>query len=64
MSAYRDGERTIVLIPARFTAAEERQWVTTMVRRLETGEARRRPDDARAALDRAGVTSLRERFRP
>ena len=47
MSAYRDGERTIVLIPARFTAAEERQWVTTMVRRLETGEARRRPDDAR-----------------
>ena len=42
MSAYRDGERTIVLIPARFSAAEERQWVTTMVRRLETGEARPR----------------------
>ncbi|MEO9134256.1 MAG: metal-dependent hydrolase, partial [Jatrophihabitantaceae bacterium] len=27
VSAYRDGERIVVLIPARFTRAEEAQWV-------------------------------------
>ena len=46
VSAYREGGRTIVLIPARFTKAEERQWVATMVERLERGDRRRRPSDA------------------
>ncbi len=46
VSAYRDGERIIVLIPARMTAAQERQWVATMVERLERQELRRRPTDA------------------
>jgi len=46
VSAYREGGRTIVLIPARFTKAEERQWVATMVERLERGDKRRRPSDA------------------
>ena len=46
VSAYRDGGRTIVLIPARFTAAEEQQWVATMVERLNRGDRRRRPSDA------------------
>lgn len=45
VSAYRDGGQTIVLIPARFTAAEERHWVQVMLRRLEAGESRRRPTD-------------------
>ena len=27
VSAYRDGDRTVVLIPARMTRAEERDWV-------------------------------------
>jgi predicted metal-dependent hydrolase len=46
VSAYRQNGRTIVLIPARFTKAEERQWVATMVARLEKGDQRRRPSDA------------------
>lgn len=45
VSAYREGERTVVLIPARFTRAEERHWVDTMLGRLAAGERRRRPDD-------------------
>jgi predicted metal-dependent hydrolase len=46
VSAYREGGRTIVLIPDRFTKAEERQWVATMVERLAKGDQRRRPSDA------------------
>ena len=46
VSAYREGGRTIVLIPARFTKAEEREWVATMVERLDRGDRRRRPSDA------------------
>ena len=45
MSAYRDGDRTVVLLPARFTAAQEAEWVATMVARLEAKERRRRPAD-------------------
>ncbi|HEX5523655.1 MAG TPA: M48 family metallopeptidase [Pedococcus sp.] len=45
VSAYREGARTIVLIPARFTKAEERQWVTTMLDRLAAGDRRRSPSD-------------------
>jgi predicted metal-dependent hydrolase len=46
VAAYREGERTIVLVPARFTRAEEREWVATMLERLAAQEARRRPTDA------------------
>jgi predicted metal-dependent hydrolase len=46
VSAYREGDRTIVLIPARFTKAEEQQWVATMVERLARGDRKRRPSDA------------------
>ena len=53
VSAYREGGRTIVLIPARFSADEERTWVDAMMRRLAAGDKRRRPSDeqllARAA---------------
>ncbi len=52
VSAYRDGGRTVVLIPARFSASEEAQWVRTMLARLARGDARRRPSDAELA-DRA-----------
>lgn len=45
MSAYRDGARTVVLIPASFTAAEEAQWVERMLARLRAGDRRREPDD-------------------
>lgn len=53
VTAYRDGDRTIVLIPARFTRAQEREWVERMVARLSAQDRRRRPGDddlmARAA---------------
>jgi len=45
VSAYREGERTIVLLPARMSAAEEQQWVTTMLERLEAQERRSKPSD-------------------
>ena len=41
MSAYRDGDVTVVLIPARFSKAEERRWVAEMVARLQARDARR-----------------------
>jgi predicted metal-dependent hydrolase len=44
VSAYRKDGTVIVLIPARFTKAEEAEWVDTMVARLE-GKQRRRPSD-------------------
>jgi len=46
VSAYREDGRTVVLIPARFTKAEERQWVATMLDRLAAGDRRRSPSDA------------------
>jgi predicted metal-dependent hydrolase len=38
VSAYRDGARIIVLMPARFTRAEEQKWVREMVGRITTRE--------------------------
>ena len=38
VSAYREDERIVVLLPASFTAAEESEWVATMVRRIEKSE--------------------------
>ena len=46
VSAYRDGERTVVLIPARMSRAEEREWVGVMLERLARQDARLRPSDA------------------
>lgn len=40
VSAYRDGERVVVLIPDRFSRAEESEWVERMLARLA---ARRGP---------------------
>jgi predicted metal-dependent hydrolase len=38
VSAYRDGARIIVLMPARFTRAEEQKWVREMVGRITSRE--------------------------
>jgi predicted metal-dependent hydrolase len=46
VAAYREDEKVVVLIPARMTRAEEREWVRTMLARLERQEKRRRPSDA------------------
>ena len=58
VSAYREGGRTIVLIPARFSADEERTWVDAMMRKLAAGDKRRRPSDQQL-LERAADLSGR-----
>jgi predicted metal-dependent hydrolase len=40
VSAYREGDRTVVLIPARMSAAEEQRWVTVMLDKLAAQESR------------------------
>ncbi|GAA4680331.1 metal-dependent hydrolase [Phytohabitans rumicis] len=46
MSAYRDGERVVVLIPDQFSRAEETEWVDKMLARLAAREERlSRSDD-------------------
>jgi predicted metal-dependent hydrolase len=46
VSAYRDGERVVVLIPAQFSRAEEREWVDRMLERLAVREQRARRTDS------------------
>ncbi len=58
VSAYREGERTIVLLPARMSRAEEARWVAEMVARLEAQDRRARPSDD-ALLVRADRLSQR-----
>jgi predicted metal-dependent hydrolase len=58
VSAYRDGERTVVLLPARMTRAEEERWVATMLAQLEKREAKARPSDDEL-MARAQALSLR-----
>jgi predicted metal-dependent hydrolase len=50
VSAYREGERTIVLLPARMSKAEEKRWVALMLERLEAQERKRRPSDSDLAV--------------
>ena len=45
VSAYRDGDRTVVLVPARLSAADEMRWVDAMVERLAKQDAKRKPSD-------------------
>lgn len=58
VTAYRDGDRTVVMIPARFTPAQEREWVDRMMARLTAQDRRRRPPDA-ALMIRAADLSRR-----
>jgi len=61
VSAYRDGERVVVLIPDRFSRAEETEWVERMLARLAAREERiRRTDDELLARSRR----LIERYLP
>ena len=59
VAAYREDDKVVVLLPARFTRAEEREWVATMLARLERSERRRRPNDS-ALAQRA--TELSDRY--
>jgi len=46
VSAYRDGDKVVVMVPSRLSKAEEEQWVATILERLRERERRRRPTDA------------------
>lgn len=59
VSAYRDGDRTVVLLPARLPRAEEERLVADMLARLARQEVRKRPSDA-GLLARA--TRLSQRY--
>lgn len=59
VSAYREGDRIVVLIPATLSAAEEEHWVETMVARLERAERRRHPTDEELL---ARARSLSDRY--
>jgi predicted metal-dependent hydrolase len=45
VSAYRDGDRIVVLVPASLSQKEEDEWVRSMVARLEKQERRLKPSD-------------------
>lgn len=45
VSAYREGDRIIVMIPASLSRKEEADWIETMLARLERAERRRKPSD-------------------
>src|SRR3954449_7682195 len=57
VAAYREDDKEVVLVPARFTRAEEREWVATMLARLERSERRRRPSDAGLARRAADLSA-------
>lgn len=42
VSAYREGDTVVVLLPARMTKGEEKHWVAEMLSRLQRSETRRR----------------------
>lgn len=58
VSAYRDGDRTVVILPARLSSAEEQRWVAEMLGRLEARERRRAPGDPELTV-RAGRLAAR-----
>jgi predicted metal-dependent hydrolase len=58
VSAYRDGGRIVVLIPSRFSKAEEARWVAEMVERLDAGTRRRRQSGDGALAKRAAELSI------
>ena len=67
VSAYRDGDRIVVMIPGRFTRAEEAEWVAKMVARLDTGDGAppsgAAPPTPRCAPRRRAVRALPRRPR-
>ena len=66
VSAYREGGRTIVLLPARMSRAEESRWVAEMVARLDAQDRRARPTDQQllARAERLAARYLSGRPKP
>jgi predicted metal-dependent hydrolase len=66
VSAYRKDGKVIVMIPARFSRAEEAEWVDTMLTKLARSDTRRKRTDAQL-MRRAKVLShtfLHDRANP
>ncbi len=57
VTAWREGGRTVVAIPARFTRAQETEWVRRMLVRLDAQERRRRPSDAELVARAADLST-------
>jgi predicted metal-dependent hydrolase len=51
VSAYREGDRTIVLLPARMSRAEEDRWIDVMLERLAKQELRSARRAARGDIE-------------
>jgi predicted metal-dependent hydrolase len=49
VAAYRDGDKVVVMMPARLTKAEEAEWVEIMLGRLERQSRRESPTDTELA---------------
>ncbi|MYV45056.1 M48 family metallopeptidase [Streptomyces sp. SID2888] len=66
VSAYREGDRTVVLIPARMSEAEEQRWVTVMLDKLAAQENKRVIGDAQLAerAERLSAEYFEGRARP
>jgi hypothetical protein len=63
VSAYRDGDRTIVLLPARMSRAEEERWIDVMLERLAKQELRSAGRAARGDTELAArAAELSRRF--
>jgi predicted metal-dependent hydrolase len=59
VTAYRDGDTVVVLLPSRMTKREEAHWVTTMLERLDQRERRRQPPGDADLERRARVLASR-----
>jgi predicted metal-dependent hydrolase len=45
VTARRDGDKTVVMVPAGLSSAEEQEWIATVLERLARRERRRHPSD-------------------
>lgn len=62
VSAYRDGDKLVVLMPASMSRSEEEHWVAEMQRRLRRSESKRRSparESDEALLVRCGELAAR-----
>lgn len=64
VSAYREGDRVVVLIPGRFSAAQETEWVGKMVSRLARKTRRPHDRDLARRADDLSARYLRSLARP